>query len=237
MTTRLSGLFDAFFSPVRSDNTGTDQDFGNQTAALTSQFVFPTAQPFAVYFQYAGEDGSRKEGWRLGNAALSAGLDLPRLWNRFDLTYEVTEWQNGWYVHHIYPAGQSNDGHVIGHWGGDDRVRGDGVGAQSHSLRVGWMPPFGGRAELRYRTLQNEDYSAFDYEREHELSLRYSRSTHAVRVRRRDQRAAGMSSARTSGASAGSCVSCRASPSPASASRSRARRRPQREFSSSSMPG
>lgn len=174
----LSSLFDGFFSPVRSDNTGTDQDFGNQAAALTSQFVFPTAQPFAVYFQYAGEDGSRKEGWRLGNAALSAGIEVPRLWKRFDLTYEVTEWQNGWYVHHIYPGGQSNDGHVIGHWGGDDRVLGDAVGAQSHSLRIGWSPTFGGRAELRYRTLRNEDYSSFDYERQHELSLRYSRSTH-----------------------------------------------------------
>jgi hypothetical protein len=172
----LSGLFDGFFSPVRSDNTGTDQDFGNQTAALTSQFVFPTPQPFALYFQYAGEDGSRKEGWRLGNAALAAGLDLPRLWNRFDLTYEVTDWQNGWYVHPIYPSGQSNDGHVIGHWGGDDRVSRDGVGAQSHSLRIGWSPTFGGRVELRYRTLQNEDYSTVDYERQHELALRYSRS-------------------------------------------------------------
>ncbi len=155
---------------------GPTEDFGNQTAALTSQFVFPTAQPFAVYFQYAGEDGSRNEGWRLGNVALSAGLDIPRLWNRFDLNYEVTDWQNGWYVHHIYPAGQSNDGHVIGHWGGDDRVLGDGVGAQSHSLRIGWMPSFGGRVELRYRTLQNEDYSTVDYERQHELTLRYSRS-------------------------------------------------------------
>ena len=172
----LGGLFDAFFTPVRSDNTGTDQDFGNQTAALTSQFVFPTRHPFAVYFQYAGEDGSRKEGWRLGNVALSAGIDLPRLWNRFDLTYEVTDWQNGWYAHHIYPLGHTHEGHVIGHWGGDDRDPGDGVGAQSHSLRLGWMPPFGGRLELRYRTLQNESYSAFDYEREHEVSLRYSRS-------------------------------------------------------------
>jgi hypothetical protein len=52
----------------------------------------------------------------------------------------------------------------------------DGVGAQSHSLRIGWLPSFGGRFELRYRTLANEDYSAFDYEREHELALRYSRS-------------------------------------------------------------
>jgi hypothetical protein len=40
------------------------------------------------------------------------------------------------------------------------------------------MPSFGGRFELRYRTLGNEDYSAVDYEREHDLALRYSRSSH-----------------------------------------------------------
>jgi hypothetical protein len=174
----LSGLFRAFFQPVRYDNVNDDSEFGNQTAALTSSFVFPAANPFSVYFQYAGEDGSRREGWRLGNVALSAGIDLPRLWDRFDLTYEISDWQNGWYVHHIYPEGQSNRGHVIGHWGGDDRVLEDGVGAQSHSLRIGWMPSFGGRFELRYRTLANEDYSAVDYEREHDLALRYSRSSH-----------------------------------------------------------
>ncbi|HKR36593.1 MAG TPA: capsule assembly Wzi family protein [Steroidobacteraceae bacterium] len=169
----LSGLFDAFFTPGSDNREG---EFGNQTAALTSQFVFPAAHPFAVYFQYAGEDGSRSESWRLGNVSLSAGIDLPRLWNRFDLTYEVSDWQNGWYVHHIYPEGQSNDGHVIGHWGGDDRAPLDGVGAQSHSLRIGWSPRFGGRLELRYRTLANEDYSGVDYEREHDLALSYSRS-------------------------------------------------------------
>jgi hypothetical protein len=177
----LSGLFHAFFNPGRydsiSDDLTRDDEFGNQTAALTSSFVFPAANPFSVYFQYAGEDGSRGEGWRLGNVALSAGIDLPRLWDRFDLTYEVSDWQNLWYVHHIYPEGQSNHGHVIGHWGGDERVLDDAVGAQSHSLRVGWMPSFGGRFELRYRTLANEDYSPFAYEREHDLELRYSRSS------------------------------------------------------------
>jgi hypothetical protein len=175
----LSGLFHAFFQPARYDNISDDvngAEFGNQTAALTSSFVFPAAQPFAVYFQYAGEDGSRREGWRLGNVALSAGIDIPRLWKRFDLTYEVSDWQNAWYVHHIYPAGQSNDGHVIGHWGGDDRAPLNGVGAQSHSLRIGWLPRFGGRFELRYRTLANEDYSAVDYQREHDLAVSYSRS-------------------------------------------------------------
>ena len=176
-----SGLFRAFFQPTQYDNISDDltrdDEFGNQTAALSSSFVFPARHPFSVYFQYAGEDGSRGEGWRLGNVSLSAGIDIPRLWDRFDLTYEVSDWQNAWYVHHIYPEGQSNHGHVIGHWGGDDRVLDDDVGAQSHSLRIGWLPAFGGRFELRYRTLANEDYSAVDYEREHELALRYSRSS------------------------------------------------------------
>jgi hypothetical protein len=178
----VSDLFNAFFLPSRYDNISDDlssnDQFGNQVAALTSKFVFPTARPFSVYFEYAGEDGSRKEGWRLGNTSLSAGIDIPRLWGRFDLTYEVSDWQNAWYVNGVYPQGTSNNGHVIGHWGGDDRLPGDGVGAQSHSLRLGWAPQFGGVMEMRYRTLQNEDYGAGDYEREHDLALRYSRVWH-----------------------------------------------------------
>jgi hypothetical protein len=170
----------AFFLPSQYDNVSedltADEQFGNQVAAFTSKFVFPTRRPIAVYFEYAGEDGSRAEGWRLGNVSLSAGLDISRLWDRFDFTYEVSDWQNGWYVNNVYPSGMSNDGHVIGHWGADDRVALDDVGAQSHSVRIGWAPSFGGVMEARYRTLQNEDYGVGDYEREHDVSLRYSRT-------------------------------------------------------------
>ncbi len=173
-------LFNAFFSPTRYDNisdeTGSDDQFGNQVAALTSKFVFPARVPFSVYFEYAGEDGSRAEGWRLGNVSLSAGIDIPRIWRRFDMTYEVSDWQNAWYVNGVYPDGTSNDGHVIGHWGADDRLARDAVGATSHMLRVGWAAPFGGTFDVRYRTLQNEDYGVGDYQREHDVALRYSRS-------------------------------------------------------------
>lgn len=175
----FSDFVNAFFLPGRYDNISDDLDpnaqFGNQAAAFTSKFLFPARRPFAIYFEYAGEDGSRKEGWRLGNVSLSAGLDIPRLWNRFDLTYEVSDWQNLWYVHGVYPDGLSNDGHVIGHWGADGRVRRDAVGAQSHSLRLGWAPSFGGLMEFRYRTLANEEYSGVEYDREHDLAARYSR--------------------------------------------------------------
>jgi hypothetical protein len=172
----FSDFLDAFFQPGKYDNVSDDEEFGNQAAALISKFVFPARRPFAVYFEYAGEDGSRSEGWRLGNVSLSAGIDIPRLWNRFDVTYEVSDWQNGWYVSGIYPEGLSNNGNVVGHWGADDRVLRDAVGAQSHSLRVGWAPPFGGLMEVRYRTLANEDYSPNDYEREHDVTIRYSRA-------------------------------------------------------------
>lgn len=175
----MGDFIDAFFFPVRYDNVGDglneDDQFGNQVAALTSKFIFPTRYPFAVYFEYAGEDGSRAEGWRLGNASLSAGIDFPRVFERFDLTYEVSDWQNSWYVNTVYPDGTSNDGHVIGHWGADARLARDAVGAQSHMLRLGWLPRFGGLMELRYRTLQNETYGGFNYEREHDFTLRYSR--------------------------------------------------------------
>lgn len=175
----FADLYRAFLNPTKYDNINdptTQEQFGNQVAAITSRFVFPGARPFSVYFEYAGEDGSRGQGWRLGNVSLSAGLDIPQLWDRFDLTYEVSDWQNGWYINTAYPQGTSNDGHVIGHWGGDDRVLMDNLGAQSHSLRVGWAPSFGGQLEVRYRTLANDDYSPNHYEREHELALRYSRS-------------------------------------------------------------
>src|SRR4029453_9363289 len=123
--------------------------FGNPLASITSSFLFPGKTPFAVYFEYAGEDTSAAKNYLLGNSALSAGIHFPHLFGHFDLTYEVSEWQNAWYVNAVYGDGLTNKGHVIGHWGGDERVFGSGVGAQSHMIDVGWDAPFGGLMELR----------------------------------------------------------------------------------------
>jgi hypothetical protein len=171
-------ILNAFFRPSRFDNTdpGLDRrdEFGNQLASFTSRFLFPGTTPFAVYFEYAGEDTSRGRNYLLGNSALSAGIHFPQLWRAFDFTYEASEWQNGWYVNRIYGDGLTNEGHVLGHWAGDERRFNDGVGGQSHSLRLGWEPRFGGTMELRYRTLANERYSTVNYERAHDLALRYA---------------------------------------------------------------
>lgn len=171
----LGDLFDALFRPSTYDNTGDVTDFGNQLASFTSSLLVRTPVPFALYFEYAGEDTSTNNDLRLGNAALSAGIHFPRLGRDLDLTIEASEWQNGWYVHHIYGDGLSNEGNVLGHWGGDSRVPGDGVGGSSFMVRAGWQLASGDSLEATYRTLANEDYTAPDYERAHSFDLRYSR--------------------------------------------------------------
>ncbi len=150
-------LLHDFFKP-----SGLSQTQGNQQASYVSRFLFPGRTPFAVYFQYAGEDNSDGGSYLLGNAALSAGIDFPRLWRRFDLTYEISEWQNIWYVHNIFLDGMTSYGLVLGNWGADQRTFGDGVGARGQMLRIGWEPPFGGYLELRLHSLVNQSYYGGD---------------------------------------------------------------------------
>jgi hypothetical protein len=171
-------LLDAFFNPSDSDNNSTtdpDEEFGNQVASLTSQFIVAEPLPLAIYFEYAGEDTSTLSNFRLGNTALSAGITLPQLGTRFAATFELTEWQNAWYVHHIYADGLRHEGHVLGHWGGDWRVLGDGVGARSAFARLNVERVFGGAIEASYRQLDNEDYTGGNYETARQLDARYSR--------------------------------------------------------------
>ncbi|MCC7081578.1 MAG: hypothetical protein IT530_12970 [Burkholderiales bacterium] len=179
-------VLEAFFNPSGRDNvnSGADPDaqFGNQAASFTSRFVFPGTVPFSVYAEYAGEDTSRGRNYLLGNSALSVGIDFPMLWRRFDLTFEASEWQNGWYVHSVYQDGLVNDGHVLGHWGGDQRVFGDGIGARSAMARLGWRPVFGGSFALRGRVIENEAYSTVAYERGYDLALSYARPVGAFSV-------------------------------------------------------
>jgi len=172
----IRDLIKAFFNPSKYDNNvSSDQQAGNQAAAFTSRFIFPGRTPFSVYFEYAGEDTSYATNYRLGNSALSIGVDFPKLWQRFDLTYEFSEWQNAWYTHSTYRDGLTSHRNVIGHWGADMRDYGDGVGAQSHLIRVGWEPAFGGLFEFRGRTLANENYTVDRYERAYDLTVSYSR--------------------------------------------------------------
>jgi hypothetical protein len=170
-------LLDAFFNPSEKDNaaTGSTEEFGNQVASLTSQFIIGDPVPLTIYFEYAGEDTSTLSNLRLGNTALSAGIAFPQLGKRFSATFELTEWQNGWYVHHIYTDGLRHKDHVLGHWGGDWRAVGDGVGALAAFARVNIEQVLGGAFEASYRQLDNEDYSGVAYETARQIDARYSR--------------------------------------------------------------
>ncbi|HET9389243.1 MAG TPA: capsule assembly Wzi family protein [Steroidobacteraceae bacterium] len=173
----IHSLLDAFFKPSAAQTISANhQAFGNQEASVTSSLLFPGKVPFSVYFEYAGEDTSRGRDYLLGNSSLSAGIHFPRLWQHFDLTLEVTEWQNAWYVHTVYLDGMTNYGLVTGNWFGDQRVFGDGVGGHSSMARLNYEPPFGGLIQLRYRTLQNQEYGIYkNYQRYQDVSLGYSR--------------------------------------------------------------
>jgi hypothetical protein len=171
-----------FFKP-----NGLSQNQGNQQASYVSRFVLPSKVPFAVYFQYAGEDNSDGGSYLLGSPSTSAGIDFPKILRHFDATYEVSEWSNIWYVHNIFLGGMSVDHLVLGNWGADQRNFGDGVGARSMMLRVGWLPPWGGYLEERVRTLVNQTYyggdnrvyvaspPAFPYRRYYDFDIRYTR--------------------------------------------------------------
>ena len=159
-----------FFKPG-----GTSQTQGNQEASYISRFIFPGKTPFAVYFQYAGENTLDGGSYLLGESALTAGIDFPVLWRYFDMTFEISEWQNAWYTNNPFLDGMTNDGLVTGHWGAAQRVFNDGVGARSEMLRIGWEPPFGGYLEGRVRYLVNQEYGAYPYKHYSDFTLRYSR--------------------------------------------------------------
>ena len=177
--TGIGQVLRAFFNPVGSQNPGTtpgvNNAFGNQEASMSSRFIFPGKVPFAVYFEYAGEDSQRGRNYMLGDVSFCGGIHFPRLWRYFDVNYEVCDWQEAWYVHGVFLDGMTNDHLVIGNWFGDNRQFNDAVGGQSHSLRIGWEPPFGGLIEERFRLLMNETYGFGDYYHGYEGSVSYSR--------------------------------------------------------------
>ena len=76
------------------DVQGTSLEEGNRVASLTSSILFPGKVPLAVHAEYAAEDNAYAGNRILGATNFSLGLDFPVLWQNFDLTYEVSEWQN-----------------------------------------------------------------------------------------------------------------------------------------------
>jgi hypothetical protein len=129
----------------------------------------------SIYVEYGGEDTFHSQNYRFGNAALSAGLFLPRFRPDMQLRYEYSNWEDVWYTHHLYGDGLTNYKLVLGNWGADWRNYGDSVGGQSHMLQWDWQRRNGASYTARYRTAQNAAYNSslqrVHYQRAHQLSL------------------------------------------------------------------
>jgi hypothetical protein len=149
----LSDFFDALMTSSNEQDSGAGISDVNRIASVSSSILFPGKVPFGVRLEYAGEDNTYEGKLRLGQTVLSLGIDFPLLWKAFDASYEVSEMQNGWYVHHIYREGPRHEGHVLGHWFGDFRLPYDAIGGRSHALAVGWTLPSGDYLRGRYRML------------------------------------------------------------------------------------
>ncbi len=155
---------------------GTNQTLNKQQASYMSRVIIPASTPFAVYAQYSGQNTLNGGSYLLGESALAMGIDFPRLWRNFDLTYEITEWQNGWYASNgVFLDGMTQNRLPTGQWAASERLFGDGVGARAQMLRLGWEPPFGGYLEGRVRTVANQVYGQYPYTHYVEIMTRYSR--------------------------------------------------------------
>lgn len=184
--TSIKQFYKALFdnSAANHADSASGTEFGNQEASVTASALFPSRVPFAVHIEYAAEDNTYAGNKYFGDTAFTLGMDFPELWKDFDFSYEVSEWQNAWYVHHLYPQGMSNDGFVLGHWFGDERTNHPGIGGHSQMIRAGYR--FGSSSYLQaiYRdmtyvpawagvnTVVEPDY------RLHEGGLRFSTGWH-----------------------------------------------------------
>ncbi len=163
-------LLNDFFHPA-----GKNQTLGKQQASYISRLLLPTTIPFAVYMQYAGQNTLDGGSYLLGQPGMALGIDMPQLGRHFDVTYEVSEWVNNWYASNgVFLDGMTQNRLPTGQWGAAERVYGDGVGARSQMLRVGWEPPIGGYLEGRVRTLVNQEYGMYPYRHYLDAMLRYS---------------------------------------------------------------
>ena len=154
-------LLSSLFGRTATTNGVTDSRFSNRSISITSAYIFPGATPVRTYVEYAARDTLHGELYRFHETALSAGVHIPQVLQRFDLTLELAEWQNGWFTDYVWQSGMTEDGDVIGNWGGDWRIFTNAAGAQSAMAQLGFALSSGDLINVRLRILQNAGYAEF----------------------------------------------------------------------------
>ncbi len=156
----FSDLFQHTSFSTSATTINTNGRFANREVSLTSTYTFPAATPLETYVEYDGRDTLHGELYRFHETALAAGIHIPELYERFDLTLEASEWQNNWYTDYVWLGGMVNDGSVIGDWGAAWRDFGDAAGARSFMAQLGFSLHSGDLLDLQLRLLQNAGYAS-----------------------------------------------------------------------------
>lgn len=179
----FSDVLEAFFDPAGKDNVdGSESDdpnfeFGNQQASITTKVNFDLGMPVSVYAEYGGEDTVNESNFSLGNNTTSIGIYLPLVREDLSLRYEYSNWSTRWYIHPLYQSGYTNNGNVLGHWGGDSRVFNDDPPADTHSVNVNWNIVQNQLLNITLRAIRNKNSTQFDYETGMEIQADYSYAT------------------------------------------------------------
>lgn len=132
----------------------------NREISMTSTYTFPAETPLETYVEYDGRDTLHGELYRWHETALAAGIHIPELFKRFDLTLEAREWQNGWYTDYVWLSGMVNDGSIVGDWGAAWREFDDAAGGRSATARLAFPVHTDDLIDLQLRLLQNAGYAS-----------------------------------------------------------------------------
>ena len=179
----------AFVDPVSADNLAApEREAGDQLGSITAQLdMFLRGKPIEFYFEHAGEDTVNNSNYKFGNQANSVGFFVPELTKNLSLRYEGNKWKTAWYLNGIYKYGNTNYGNVFGHFGGDQRVFGEGVPSQVHSVSLDY---FGSRTDfwqLKLGVVDNDSNidgrpTAFAYETGYNVELFNARNWRNYRL-------------------------------------------------------
>jgi len=165
-------FFEAFLDPTGKDNVGLGDctgkspncEFGNQQMTLSGAIKMDiSGKPLQVYGIVGAEDTSRGSAQYLGNVLMSVGAYFPWLTQHSSLRMEYAEFEAGWYVHHIYQDGYTNDGRVLGAGWGD--LQGGGLGAAGRSVLLQWSftPAERVQWDVELRQVSSRTDAGWDY--------------------------------------------------------------------------
>lgn len=183
----MGDILKAFIDPATNDNSYTleerKSEFGDQMASITSSYQFKIGLPVEVYAELAGEDTQGESNFSLGNQATSLGIFLPQINKNIDLRYEYNRFKTSWYTNHMYAYGNTNGGHVIGHYAADQRRFGHGVPAEIHRASIDFFTSMEASWGLSLASINNKDRSL--YTKGHEVELQRRHNWRSSRVESR----------------------------------------------------